>query len=268
MPRKITMIQGHPDSSRRHLCHALADANADAAAQAGHSVARVEIAGIEFPQLRTQEEFNSGTLPASLKPAVDAIIAADHIVLIFPLWLGTMPALVKAFLEQVLHPGVAFFYERHGAKKLLVGRSAHIVATMEMPAWLYQTFFCSHGIRGLRRSVFKFAGFSPGRTTMFGMIENASDATTSRWLDSMRKKGAKALPPNRRPAQALPQLQRLHCPGNHILGNSTERIVEGCDGRQRLDLVEFLAVFKQPRRDDLSVLVDNSRRQADLGRRL
>lgn len=192
LPRKIAIIQGHPDSSRRHLCHALADAYADAASQAGHEVSHIEIAGIEFPMLRTQEEFNSGTPPASLKPAVDAVVAADHIVLIFPLWLGTMPALVKAFLEQVMRPGVAFSYEKYGAKKLLAGRSAHIVVTMGMPVWLYQTFFCSHGIRGLRRSVFKFAGFSPVRTTMFGMIDNASDATKSRWSGIMRKNGAKA----------------------------------------------------------------------------
>jgi putative NADPH-quinone reductase len=123
---------------------------------------------------------------------VDTIVAADHLVLVFPLWLGTMPALVKAFLEQVMRPGVAFSYEKYGAKKLLTGRSAHIVVTMGMPAWLYQTFFCSHGVRGLRRSVFRFAGFSPVRTTMFGMIENASDATKSRWLGIMRKNGARA----------------------------------------------------------------------------
>jgi hypothetical protein len=78
----------------------------------------------------------------------------------------------------------------HGAKKLLAGGSAHIV--MGMPAWLYQSFFCGHGIRGLRRSVFRFAGFSPVRTTMFGMIENPSGATKSRWLGTMRKNGAKA----------------------------------------------------------------------------
>jgi putative NADPH-quinone reductase len=192
LPSKITIIQGHPDSSRRHLCHALADAYADAASQAGHDVSRIEIAGIAFPMLRTKEEFNSGTPPASLKPAADAIVAADHIVLVFPLWLGTMPALAKAFLEQVIRPGVAFSYEKYGAKKLLAGRSAHIVVTLGMPAWLYRTFYCSHGIRGLRRNVFKFVGFSPVRTTMFGMVENASDPTKSRWLDNMRKNGAKA----------------------------------------------------------------------------
>jgi putative NADPH-quinone reductase len=192
LPSKITIIQGHPDSSRRHLCHALADAYADAASLAGHDVSRIEIAGIAFPMLRTKEEFNSGTPPISLKPAADAIVAADHIVLVFPLWLGTMPALAKAFLEQVMRPGVAFSYEKYGAKKLLAGRSAHIVVTLGMPAWLYRTFYCSHGVRGLRRNVFKFVGLSPVRTTMFGMVESASEATKSRWLGIMRKNGAKA----------------------------------------------------------------------------
>ena len=87
---------------------------------------------------------------------------------------------------------MAFPDEKYRAKKLPAGRSAHIVVTMGMPVWLYQTFFCGHGIRGLRRSVFKFAGFSPVRTKMFGMIENASDAMKSRWLQTMRKCGSKA----------------------------------------------------------------------------
>jgi putative NADPH-quinone reductase len=82
------------------------------------------------------EEFDSGTLPAALKPAADAIVGADHIVLVFPLWLGTVPALAKAFLEQVMRPGVTFAYEKYGAKKLLAGRSARIVVTLGMPAWL------------------------------------------------------------------------------------------------------------------------------------
>jgi putative NADPH-quinone reductase len=192
MPSKIVILQGHPDCSRRHLCHALADAYADAAAKAGHRVSRVGIAGIEFPLLRTQEEFNTGATPESLKPAVDAIVAADHLVLIFPLWLGTTPALVKAFLEQVMRPGVAFSYEKNGTRKLLTGRSAHIVVTMGMPAWLYRTFFCSHGIRGLRRNIFKFVGFSPVRTTMFGLIEGASESRKSRWFKIMGEYGAKA----------------------------------------------------------------------------
>ena len=72
--------------------------------------------------------------------------------------------------------------------------------------------------------------------------------------------------PRIRPPQL--RLQRLHGPGDHLLRNSAEGFVEGGDGRRRLDLVEPLTVFKQARRDDLSILVDNPRRQTDLGHRL
>ena len=45
-----------------------------------------------------------------LKPSTEAIVWSEHIVLVFPLWLGTMPAMLKGFLEQVLRPGIAFAY--------------------------------------------------------------------------------------------------------------------------------------------------------------
>ena len=118
MASKITIIQGHLDSSLPHLCHALADAYAEGAALAGHSVTRVEIARIEFPLLRTAEEFNSDEPPASLKPAVDAILASDHVVVIFPISLGT---LLKAFLEQVIRPGVAFPIRGPGSRSCSTG---------------------------------------------------------------------------------------------------------------------------------------------------
>lgn len=192
MSHKIVVIQGHPDRSRPHLCHALADAYADAAIKAGHEVVRIEIARLDFELLRTAEDFNSGSVPEALKPASDAIVAADHLVLVFPLWLGSAPALVKAFLEQVMRPGIAFVYQKHGAKKLLTGRSVHLVVTMGMPAWLYRMFYLSHGVSWLRRNVFNFVGFSPVRTTLFGSLENASEATRSRWLAAMRRDGASA----------------------------------------------------------------------------
>jgi putative NADPH-quinone reductase len=61
-----------------------------------------------------------------------------------------------------------------------------------MPALLYRAFYFSHGISGLRRNVFRFVGFSPVRSTMFGMVENVSKRTRARWQERMRKKGARA----------------------------------------------------------------------------
>lgn len=191
MPRNILIIQGHPDPAGGHLCHALADAYAQGARDAGHPVARIEIAGTDFPWLRTQEEFERGPLPESLKAAAEAITAAEHIVLIFPLWLGTMPAIVKAFLEQVMRPGVAFEYQARGfPKKLLKGRSARVVVTMGMPPLFFRWFYFAHGIAGLKRNILSFVGLGPVRQTFYGM---GGAKGAGRWLDEMRALGKKAV---------------------------------------------------------------------------
>jgi putative NADPH-quinone reductase len=193
MPHRVVIIQGHPDPAGHHLCHGLADAYAEGAAAAGNTVSRIDLAKLDIPVLRSQAEFETGTLPSSLNSARDAIVSADHIVLVFPLWLGTMPALVKAFLEQVMRPGVAFAYQSKGLPtKLLKGRSARIVVTMGMPSLAYRWFFFSHAMRALNRNVLGFVGIGPIRTSLFGMVENASDEKRRNWLGQMRALGSRA----------------------------------------------------------------------------
>ncbi len=176
MSRRILIVQGHPDPSQHRLCRALADAYADSARQAGHPVTRIDLAQLDVPLLRSAEDFEHGPVPPSLQPAQDALIAAEHIVLVFPLWLGTMPALVKAFLEQILRPNVAFDYQQSGMpKKKLAGRSARLVVTMGMPVLAYRWWFLGHGLKGLERNILHFVGIRPVRASLFGMIEAASD---------------------------------------------------------------------------------------------
>ena len=190
MLRRLTIVQGHPDPAGNRLCHALADAYALGAAAAGHEVMRIEVARLDFPILRTKEEFETGHLPESLVEAQNAIVSAQHLVIVFPLWHGTMPALLKAFIEQVMRPGVALEYREHGFPKgLLTGRSARLVVTMGMPALIYRWYFRARGVRGLERSVLKFAGMKPVRETLLGVVDAASDAKRRRWLDQMRNYG-------------------------------------------------------------------------------
>jgi len=88
-----------------------------------------------------------------------------------------MPALLKAFLKQVVRPGVAFEYSKHGFPRgLLARRSTRLVVTMDMPALIYRWYFRAHGVRGLERSVLRFAGMAPVRETLLGMVDTASDA--------------------------------------------------------------------------------------------
>jgi putative NADPH-quinone reductase len=99
MPRRAAIIQGHPDPGGKRLCHALADASSEGAAVAGHEIRRIEGARVDFPILRTQEDFERSQLPETLAEAREAIISAQHSVIVFPLWHGTMSALLQAFLE-------------------------------------------------------------------------------------------------------------------------------------------------------------------------
>ena len=103
--KRILLIQGHPDASEPHFCHALASSYAEGAADASHSVRHVNVATLDFPLLRSQKDFEAGSVPASLKAVQDDIIWAEHIVLFFPLWAGDMPAVLKGFFEQTLRRG-------------------------------------------------------------------------------------------------------------------------------------------------------------------
>ena len=194
MPRKIVLIQGHPDPAQKHFGHFLADAYANGAASAGHEVRRIEIARINFPLLRSKAEWTGGTLPASLREAQAAMGWANHVVLIFPLWLGTMPAMVKGFLEQVLRPGFAFRYDsNHALTKGLREKSARVVVTMGMPAQWYRTYFRARGIKGLERSILGFCGLRPIRETLVGLVEDKSAASREKWLRQLEELGAKGI---------------------------------------------------------------------------
>jgi putative NADPH-quinone reductase len=191
MPKRILIIQGHPDATARHFGHALADEYAKGCEDGGHEVRRIEVATLDFPLLRTREDFEKGRPPESIKPAQDAIKWADHLVIIYPLWLGSMPALLKAFLEQVLRPGFAFEYQKSGgmAKKLLAGKSARIVVTMGMPAFVYRWIFFAHSLRSLKRNTLWFCGVGPVKATLIGNIEGMTEKQRAGWLDEMRGLG-------------------------------------------------------------------------------
>ena len=195
MSKRILLIQGHPDASQPHLCHALASSYAQGAESAGHTVRHIKLAELNFPLLRSQQDWEKGAVPASLKPAQDDIGWAEHLVFFFPLWLGDMPALLKGFLEQVARPGFAFTYEKGGkpwGKKALTGRSARVVVTMGMPALVYRWYFRAHSVKSLERNILGFVGIAPVNETLIGLTGNMKPADADKWLTKLKRLGARA----------------------------------------------------------------------------
>jgi putative NADPH-quinone reductase len=190
----VVVILGHPDSSPDRLCRALADACVEGARGGGHHVDYIDVAKLDFPLLRDVEDWMKGVdgTPESLKSAQAACIAADHLVLIYPLWLGTMPALLKAFLEQVFRPGVALSYADGFPKGLFKGKSARIVVTMGMPAFAYRWYYLAHSLKSLERNILGLCGVRPIRSTLIGMVETLSREKRRAWIEEMKTLGKRA----------------------------------------------------------------------------
>jgi putative NADPH-quinone reductase len=189
MGKRIAVIVGHPDPRPGRFCRALAEAYAEGAKRGGHELRAVDVAKIDFPVLRTKDDWDRGALPETLREAQGAVGWAEHIVLLFPLWHGTMPALLKAFLEQVFRPGFAVGDSGAPWKRRLSGRSARIVVTMGMPAFVYRWYFGAHGLKGLERNILAFCGIGPIRETLIGTVEGKPEAR-EKWLAKMRELGA------------------------------------------------------------------------------
>ena len=187
MTKRVLIVQAHPDATQRHFCHALAEAYATGARNAGCEVRSIDIGRIDFPLLRSKAQWDAGSLPSTLEPAQADIQWAEHLVFFFPLWLGGMPALLKGFLEQVARPGFAIEQVREGGlpKKLLSGRSARVVVTMGMPAMVYRWVFRAHSLKALERNILGFVGIAPVHETLGGSVEGLSQAQRETWLRKM-----------------------------------------------------------------------------------
>lgn len=188
--RRILLLQGHPDPDPARLCRGLAAAYADAATGAGHEVTRIDVATLDFPLLTSPEAFEHGQLPPGLTATHAALLACDHLVIVCPLWLGTVPALLKGLLEQLLRPGIAFERRPGVPKPLLGGRSARLIVTMGTPPLVYRWWYGGYGIRGVERSILSFSGFAPVRRTLIGVVPDPDETLRRRWIEGVRALGA------------------------------------------------------------------------------
>ena len=194
MSRNILILDGHPDPANDRLIHALAAAYREGAQAGSHTVQVIRLADLSFPVLRSQADYDKGEPVDSVRRCQDLMNWADHVVFLYPLWLGSMPALLKALLEQMLRPGFAFSTLElgKGPVKFLSGKSARIVITMGMAAPMYRWYFRAHSLRSLQRNILKFVGFRSIRSTLIGNVADLSNARRMQWLENLRALGRAA----------------------------------------------------------------------------
>ncbi len=189
---KIAVVVGH--ARRDTYCEALGRAYQEGADAAGHETRFFVLSKMSFDPILHEGFSQEQPLEPDLKRAQDAIGWADHVVIIFPLWFGTLPAILKGFIERVFQRGFAIepIDGARGYRPLLTGKSARIIMTMGMPALVYRWYFGGHALKMLRRNILRFVGMAPVRSTLIGGIETVSQDRRRRWIADVAALGRAA----------------------------------------------------------------------------
>ena len=194
MKNRILIIDGHPDPKGPHFVHELADFYRQGAKEGGHEVKVLRVGALRFPLLTSGKAYLKGKVPASIVAAQKLIRWSDHVVLLYPLWLGTLPAKLKGFIEQVLRPGFAFEPRGPGQhpRRLLKGRSARIVVTRGMPELFDEVDRTPRSIRNVAADVLAVCGVRPVRISVIEGPEMMTEVERDKAHYDMRRLGATA----------------------------------------------------------------------------
>jgi putative NADPH-quinone reductase len=188
----IAIIVGH--ARRDTFCEALGYAYKRGAAAGGHTADLFVLSRMQFDPILHEGFSQPQALEPDLQTAQGAISRANHVVLVFPLWMGGMPAILKGFIERIFQPGFAMQRNESDTSytPMLKGRSARVIMTMGMPAPVYRWWFGAHELKMLTRNILHFVGIRPVRATVLGMIGIASDARRRHWLAQVEALGRDA----------------------------------------------------------------------------
>ena len=191
MGKRILVLLGHP--GQQSFCTALAERYVTAAQQAGHEVRLCRLGALRFDPILHEGYQQIQPLEPDLQQAQADILWAEHLVWVFPIWWGGIPALLKGFLDRVMLPGFAFKYRPGKAfpEKLLQGRTADLLVTLDTPPWYYRWVYHMPGLHQMRRTTLAFCGIRPLKTLTFGPVLGSTAERRERWLEQASRLGAR-----------------------------------------------------------------------------
>ncbi len=192
MAKKILVILGQPQ--RHSYGGALMKAYADGAREAGAEVKELYLGDLKFNPLAIPSLTNPAELEPDLKAAQEAIKWADHLVFVYPIWWGTIPALLKGFIERTFLSGFAVNFHEDSIfwDKLLKGRSARLIVTLNTPWWYYRWILGQPGHNTMKKTILGFCGVKPVRITEIGPIKGSTEEKRKGWIEEVHRLGTQS----------------------------------------------------------------------------
>lgn len=185
--KKILIIQGNPQKDSLTAA-AAAQEYLKGALNTSKEAELIHLIDLDFDLILRKGYKEPTPLEKDLVVLQQKIKTADHIALFYPTWWGTMPALMQGFIDRVFLPGFAFKYTGKFPQKLLKGKSARVVTSMDSP-YLWYKLTGSPGFKAIKNSILGFCGFKPIKITALYATRTLSEQKIEQWLKKIHKYG-------------------------------------------------------------------------------
>ncbi|MCL2918925.1 NAD(P)H-dependent oxidoreductase [Shewanella litorisediminis] len=186
--KNILIVNANPKADS--LCKHLADMY-EIEAREYHRVRRFNLSHMAF-----DANLSEGYAPQTLEPCLEdfqqALIWAEHLVIVSPVWWGGLPAAFKGLLDRSLLPGFAFRYDANTAAviPLLQGKTARLMFTMDAPADFAEQQ-AEPVVAQLDRFTLQFCGFAPANISYFPAASWVTAELLELWQQTIKAFGRK-----------------------------------------------------------------------------
>ncbi|ENM5891505.1 NAD(P)H-dependent oxidoreductase [Vibrio mimicus] len=190
--KKILVILGHPNTGS--FCDALFNSYIKGAELRGANIRTIKLSELSFDPVLWKGYREIQELEPDLIKAQQDIQWAEHIAFIYPIWWGSIPSLMKGFIDRIFLPGFAFKYRENSQlwDKLLSNRTAQLIVTMDTPPWYFRWVYRSPGHNEMKRTILGFSGIRVTQISEFSPIQSSKLEQREKWLKVAERLGQKA----------------------------------------------------------------------------
>lgn len=181
-------LRAHP--RKDSFNSALADAWSTGVQEAGADVHVIDVHDLQFDPALIGAHRREVPLEPDLQQLQAEIAAAAHVTVAYPVWWGSVPAILKGLFDRVLQPGWAYAVgEGIFPDKGLTGRSGRLLVTMDTPGWYDGLVYGGSARRQVRNATFHFVGIKPTKVRTFDAIEKSTPVSRAKMLKQARVDG-------------------------------------------------------------------------------
>lgn len=190
--KKIVIVCGHPDADS--FTGSLLDRYHAAAEDAGHEVKRFNLGELQFDPILHKGYKEIQHLEPDLEMLQNAITECDHLVIGYPNWWCTMPALLKGLFDRIWLPGFAFNFNKQTKKieQHLAGRTSRVFVLSGSHSPFKTWWQFGDYTNEIQYGILQFAGIKTNVTT-YGPCQHVDDTCREKWMKEVESLAKRAI---------------------------------------------------------------------------